>query len=83
MKDSRCFLEQDILPSFLSTGWFQEWIRVSLPSVELLVLQKKTFKYKLSVHKIHYKKTTTVHVFVLIFSRFCAGISFQLKYSKF
>jgi len=28
IKDSRCFLEQETLPSLLSTGWFQERIRV-------------------------------------------------------
>jgi len=27
IKGPRCFLEQETLPLFLSTGWFQEWIR--------------------------------------------------------
>ena len=27
IKCSRCFLEQETLPSLLSTGWFQERIR--------------------------------------------------------
>ena len=26
IKDHRCFLEQETLPSLLSTGWFQELI---------------------------------------------------------
>jgi len=28
IKGSRCFLEQETLPSLLSTGWFQEQIGV-------------------------------------------------------
>ena len=27
IKDHRCFLEQETLPSLLSTGWFQQRIR--------------------------------------------------------
>ena len=26
-KGSHCFLEQETLPSLLSTGWFQEWFQ--------------------------------------------------------
>jgi len=30
IKASYCFIEQDTLPSLLSTGWLQEWIQVRL-----------------------------------------------------
>ena len=39
VKSSCCFLEQDTLPSLLSTGWFLEQIQVLSRLAECFVLQ--------------------------------------------
>jgi len=36
---TRCFLEQKTLPSLLSTGWFQEQIKLDLHKQKVLVSQ--------------------------------------------